>query len=81
MHVMLQFLYIYTVPPPFLSTALWGMCQHSKGQYHLAKGEWGRAIHCLSEALKLSEDVFGPTHSQVRYSIGHAYTAHTLTVM
>jgi tetratricopeptide (TPR) repeat protein len=46
--------------------ALWGMCLHSKGQYHLSRGQWNPAILCLTEALQISLEVFTASHIQVR---------------
>lgn len=45
--------------------ALWGMCLHSKGQYHLASGEGTEAEAALREALRIAELVYGPSHLQV----------------
>jgi tetratricopeptide (TPR) repeat protein len=47
------------------NTALWGMCLHNKGQYHLMVEQWESAITCLKQALKLSEEVFEHSHTQV----------------
>jgi len=47
------------------SLALWGMCLHGKGQYHLAIREGSEAVVVFHEALRIAEEVYGPSHLQV----------------
>ena len=47
------------------SHALYGMCVHAKGQYHLTFGQYQEAAASFSEALKTAESVYGPAHIQV----------------
>ena len=47
------------------SKALLGVCLTDWGVYLLSTGQSHLAVHVLSRALQLSEEVLGPAHEQV----------------
>ena len=52
------------------SKALLGVCLEAWGTYLLSQDQSAQAAQLLSRALKISRDVLGEDHEQVRISVG-----------